>query len=190
MSESHLIPMSDRADEAADEVVSIDLDTLSDEQLDALSDETIHRLPEPARHKIACRLLVASELLPSGEGKTLEWIARRVGISVRQFHRWRHADFWRPLLAAEKHRAYSYVGDIPFLHLRPRLQALAKDYKQAQKPGDRHKLLKEFGLIAEKLGITDVDLETQGALDQVRAKVSKVLSYVSKNPPRHDYDPS
>ena len=165
-------------------------DTLSDDQLEALSDEIIHRLPETARQKIACRYVVANELLPSGEGKPLEWIARRVGISVRQFHRWRHADFWRPLLAAEKHRAYSYVGDIPLLHLRPRMQALAKDYKQAEKPSDRQKILKEFDRIAEKLGITDVDLETQGALDQVRAKVSKVLSYVSKNPPRHDYDPS
>ena len=186
MSESNLIPLPPEDDESADEAVSIDLDTLSEDQLDALPDEIIYRLPETDRQKIACRYVVTSELLPSGEGKTLEWIARRVGISVRQLHRWRHAEFWRPLLAAEKHRAYSYVGDISLLHLRPRLQALAKDYKQAQRPSDRHKFLKEFGLIAEKLGIIDVDLETQGALDQVRTKVSKVLSHVSKNPSRDD----
>jgi len=186
MSESNPIPLPPEEDESADADVSIDLDTLSDDQLDALPDEIIHRLPETARQKIACRYFVESELLPSGEGKTYEWIARRVGISVRQFHRWRKADFWAPLLAAEKHRAYSYVGDIPLLHLRPRMQALAKAYKQAEKASDRQKILKEFDRIAEKLGITAVDLETQDALDQVRAKVSKVLSYVSKNPTSHD----
>ena len=186
MSESNLIPLPPEDDESADEVVSIDLDTLSDEQLEALPDETIHRLPDPDRQKIACRYCVANELLPFGEGKTLEWIARRVGISVRQLHRWRHADFWAPLLAAENRRACSYVGDISLLHLRPRMQALAKEYKQANKPSDRFKIVKEFGRVAEDLGITDVDLETQEALDQVRGKVSKVLSYVSKNPPRDD----
>lgn len=177
MSESNLIPLSPEEDESADAVVSIDLDTLSDDDLDALSDENIHCLPEADRQKIACRYFVANELLPPDERNTLEWIAERVGISVRQFHRWRKADFWPPLLDAESRRARSYVGDISLLHLRPRLKKLEKllDDKTVR-PGDGFKIIKEFARIDEKLGITAADRETQGAPKRVRAKILEVIS--------------
>ena len=183
MNESNLIPMSGRADEAADEVVSIDLDTLSDDQLDALSDESIHCLPEADRQKIACRYFVANELLPPDERNTLEWIAGRVGISVRQFHRWRKADFWPPLLDVEYRRARSYVGDIRLLHLRPRMKELEKLLKKAERASDGFKIVKEFARIDEKLGITAVDRETQGAPQRARAKILKVISRLPPDTP-------
>lgn len=176
MSESNLIPLPPEEDESTDADVSIDLDTLSDDQLDALSDESIRRLPEADRHQIACRLFVANELLPPDERNTLEWIAGRVGISVRQFHRWRESDFWPPLLDAERRRARSYVGDIRLLHLRPRLKELEKLLDKAVRPSDGFKILKEFAQIDEKLGITAADRETQRAPKRARAKILQVIS--------------
>ena len=185
MSEPELkvISAPDSEDEGEDEVLSIDLDTLSDDQLEELADEEIQRLPESDRHRIACRYLVGNELLPPGEpGKPLGRIAKRVGIGDRQFLRLRQSNSWHRLMEVERHRAYTYVGDIALLHLRPRVQGLVQQLKTATKPNEYLKFSQEIGRIAEKLGITAVDLESQAAAAKLEGKIAKVLSYIQNNP--------
>lgn len=186
MSEPELkvISAPDSEDEGADEVLSIDLDTLSDDQLAELADEEIQRLSESDRHRIACRYVVGNELLPPGDPdrKPLGWIAKRVGIGDRQFHRLRQSRAWHGLMEVERHRARTYVDDIPLLYLRPRMKQLEKELKTATRPNERTKILQEFSRTAEKLGITDVELESQEALEDVRGKIAGVLSYIQKNP--------
>ena len=171
-------------DSEDDEVLSIDLDTLSADQLAELPDEAIQRLPETDRHRIACRYLVGNELLPpeDPERKTLGWIARRVGIGDRQFLRLRQSDDWSRLMEKERDRAHTYVGDIALLHLRPRMLELGKQLKTAKRSSERLKILQEFDRTAEKLGITAVDVESQIAAETARGKIAQVLSYIQNNP--------
>ena len=183
MSEPRVIPLPDGDDEGEDEVLSIDLDTLSDDHLEELADEAIQRLPESDRHRIACRYLVGNELLPPGEPRTpLGRIAKRVGIGDRQFHRLRQSNAWHRLMEVERHRAYTYVGDIALLHLRPRLLGLVQQLKTATKPNEYLKYSQEIGRIADKLGITAVDLESQVAAEKLEGEIAKVLSYIQNNP--------
>ena len=187
MSEPELKAIStpDSEDEGEDEVLSIDFDTLSDDQLAELADEEIQRLPETDRHRIACRYLVGNELLPLGDPdrKPLGWIAKRVGIGDRQFLRLRtRSNSWHRLMEVERHRARTYVGDIALLHLRPRMLELVKQLKTATRPNERTKILQELGRTAEKLGITAVDVESQVAAAKLEGKIAKVLSYIQKNP--------
>lgn len=186
MSESKVIPLPDGDDEGADETISIDLDTLSDDQLDALSDEAIQRLPEIDRHKIACRLLVARELLPPGnpERKTFGWIARRVGLGDRQFHRLRNSDSWPRLMEDEHHRARTFMDDLPLSRPRERMKALQELFdNEKTRPSDRVRIIKEFDRVDKERGNTAVDRERQGARGRMREKMLQVISRLPSGPP-------
>lgn len=184
MSEAKVFPLSDGDDEGEDEVLSID--TLSDDQLAELSDEAIQRLPETDRHRIACRYLVGRELLPPGDPdrKPLGWIARRVGMGDRQFHRLRQSDDWPRLMEAAHRRARTFTDDLPLSRPRERMKGLQELYDHEKtRPSDRVRIIKEFDRMDKERGNTDVDRELQGARERMREKVLLIISRLPEGPP-------
>ena len=160
------------------EAPSISTADLSDTELAALSDEEIQRLPDTERKKVACRLLVANELrLPDDPpSMTLGQIAKRVGLSERQFLRWRQEDTWLPMMKDEHARASSFIDDIPLTHPRPRLRALEKQFHDPNtRPPVRVKILQVFASVDEQRRNPDVERETKGVRERMRGKLEKLL---------------
>ena len=159
------------------EASPIFIDDLSDSELAAFPDEEIQALPETVRKKIACRLWVVNDLRLEDDPQrmTLEQIAKRVGISVRQFLRWRTKDpKWKPMVEAEQARQRSSIDDIALLYPGPRLRELQKLYHNSDtRSANRLKVLQEFGRIYDKMGLADIEREIKGIREEMRRKVSK-----------------